>query len=53
VPVRLSALCAASSFGVLSFSHIPVVHALGLTVALIVLTALAAVELEPWVRGQP
>jgi predicted exporter len=51
VPVRLSALCAAASFGVLSFSHIPVVHALGLTVALIVLTALAAVELEPAFRG--
>jgi predicted exporter len=53
VPVRLSALCAAASFGVLSFSHIPVVHALGLTVALIVLTALAAVELEPRMRGRP
>ena len=52
VPVRLSALCAAGSFGVLSFSHIPVVHALGLTVALIVLTALAAIELEPFVRGE-
>jgi predicted exporter len=52
VPVRLSALCAAASFGVLSFSHIPVVHALGLTVALIVLTALAAIELEPLVRGR-
>jgi predicted exporter len=38
---------------VLSFSHIPVVHALGLTVALIVLTALAAVELEPRMRGRP
>ena len=50
-PVRLSALCAASSFGVLSFSRIPVVHGLGLTVALIVLTALAAVELEPLARG--
>ena len=50
VPVRLSALCAASSFGVLAFSHIPVVHALGLTVGLIVLTALASVELEPMVR---
>jgi hypothetical protein len=50
-PVRLSALCAAASFGVLGFSHIPVVHALGLVVALIVLTALAAIELEPWVRG--
>jgi predicted exporter len=53
VPVRLSALCAAASFGVLSFSHIPVVHALGLTVALIVLTALAAIELEPFVREEP
>lgn len=53
VPVRLSALCAAASFGVLGFSHIPVVHALGLTVALIVLTALAAIELEPLVRGAP
>ncbi len=53
VPVRLSALCAAVSFGVLGFSHIPVVHALGLTVALIVLTALAAIELEPHVRGGP
>jgi predicted exporter len=50
VPVRLSAFCAASSFGVLAFSHIPVVHALGLTVCLIVLTALLAVELEPMVR---
>jgi len=50
VPVRLSAFCAASSFGVLAFSHIPVVHALGLTVCLIVLTALTAVELEPMVR---
>jgi len=51
VPVRLSALCAAASFGVLSFSHIPVVHALGLTVALIVLTALSAIELEPLIWG--
>jgi len=50
VPVRLSALCAAASFGVLGFSHIPVVHALGMTVALIVLTALACIELEPFVR---
>jgi predicted exporter len=46
----LSALCTASSFGVLAFSHIPVIHALGLTVCLIVLTALAAVELEPLAR---
>jgi len=45
--IRLSALCTASSFGVLGFSRIPVIHALGVTVALIVITALAAVELEP------
>ncbi len=46
VSIRLSALCAASSFGVLAFSHIPVIHALGLTVAGIVVTALAVVEVE-------
>jgi predicted exporter len=51
VSVRLSALCAAASFGVLGCSHIPVVHALGLTVALIVLTAAVAVEIEPLLRG--
>lgn len=51
VSIRLSALATATSFGVLAFSHIPVIHALGLTVALIVLTALAAVELEPLARG--
>ncbi|MDB6168048.1 MAG: hypothetical protein JWM88_912 [Verrucomicrobia bacterium] len=45
--IRLSALCTAASFGVLGFSRIPVIHALGMTVALIVVTALAAVELEP------
>jgi predicted exporter len=50
VPVRLSALCTASSFGVLGFSRIPVIHALGVTVALIVLTALMVVELEPLAR---
>jgi predicted exporter len=50
VPVRLSAFCTAASFGVLGCSRIPVIHALGLTVALIVLTALAVVELEPLVR---
>jgi len=50
VSVRLSALCAATSFGVLGFSRIPVIHALGLTVASIVLTALAAVEIEPLAR---
>ncbi|MGH7996462.1 MAG: hypothetical protein ACREFX_08935, partial [Opitutaceae bacterium] len=51
VSIRLSALCASGSFGVLALSDIPVVHALGLTVALIVLTALGAVELEPLVRA--
>lgn len=52
VSIRLSALCAAASFGALALSDIPVVHALGLTVAAIVLTALAAVELEPMLRGK-
>jgi predicted exporter len=46
--IRLSALCTAVSFGVLALSRIPVVAALGSTVALIVLTALVAVELEPF-----
>lgn len=50
VSIRLSALSTATSFGVLAFSHIPVIHALGLTVALIVVTALATVELEPLAR---
>jgi predicted exporter len=50
-PVRLSALCAASSFGVLAFSRVPVVHALGMTVALIVLTALACIEAGRLVGG--
>ena len=50
VPVRLSAFCTAASFGVLGLSRIPVIHALGVTVALIVMTALAAVELEPLLR---
>jgi predicted exporter len=43
--IRISALCTAASFGVLGLSHIPVIHGLGLTVALIVTTALVAVEL--------
>jgi predicted exporter len=51
--IRLSALCTATSFGVLAFSHIPVIHALGLTVALIVLTALTTVELESLARRPP
>jgi predicted exporter len=38
---------------VLAFSHIPVIHALGLTVALIVLTALTSVELESIARKIP
>lgn len=45
--IRLSALCTAASFGVLATSSIPVVSALGSMVALIVLAALAAVELGP------
>ena len=50
VSIRLSALCTAASFGVLGLSRIPVIHALGMTVALIVLTALMAVELESLAR---
>lgn len=46
--IRLSAMTTAVSFGVLVMSRIPVVAALGSTVALIVLTALVAVELEPF-----
>jgi predicted exporter len=45
--IRLSALSTAASFGVLTFSQIPVVSALGLTVSLTVLSALAIVELKP------
>ncbi|MBE2215378.1 MAG: MMPL family transporter [Opitutaceae bacterium] len=45
--VRLSALTTAVSFGVLAFSRIPVVAALGSTVALIVAAALLLVELAP------
>ncbi len=52
VSIRLSALSAATSFAVLALSRIPVVHALGLTVALIVVTALVAVEFEPRLRGR-
>jgi predicted exporter len=48
--IRLSAASALASFGVLAFSHIPVISALGLTVALIVLTALIVIELEPLTR---
>jgi predicted exporter len=47
VSIRLSALTTAASFGVLGISKIAVVAALGSTVALIVVTALLIVELEP------
>jgi predicted exporter len=46
----LSAAAAAASFGVLALSRIPVVAALGSTVALIVVTALAMTELLPLAR---
>ncbi len=46
VSVRLSALTTAASFGVLSLSGIPVVRALGSTVALMVITALLVIEFE-------
>mgnify|MGYP001197134151 CR=1 FL=1 len=45
--IRISALTTGISFGVLAFSRIPVISALGSTVALIVFTALLMVELEP------
>ncbi|MFT3782493.1 MAG: hypothetical protein QM790_10810 [Nibricoccus sp.] len=46
--IRLSALTTAASFGVLALSHIAVIAALGKTVAVIVLTALCIVELNPF-----
>ncbi|MEJ1972364.1 MAG: MMPL family transporter [Lacunisphaera sp.] len=46
VSVRLSALTTASSFGVLALSGIPVVRALGVTVALMVMAALLVIEFE-------
>jgi predicted exporter len=42
----MSALTTAASFGVLALSDIPVVHALGVTVASMVLAALLVIELE-------
>jgi predicted exporter len=48
--IRLSAAAAAASFGVLGLSHIPVVAALGSTVAVIVLAAWTATELLPIAR---
>lgn len=44
--VRMSALTTAASFGVLALSGIPVVRALGSTVALMVLAALLLIEFE-------
>lgn len=46
VSVRLSALTTAASFGVLALSGIPVVRALGSTVALLVVVALLVIEFE-------
>ncbi len=46
VSVRLSALTTAASFGVLALSGIPVVRALGLTVGLMVVTAMLLIEFE-------
>ena len=46
VSVRVSALTAAASFGVLALSSIPVVRALGVTVALMVIAALWLIEFE-------
>lgn len=46
VSVRLSALTTATSFGVLALSGIPVVRALGVTVAAMVIAALVVIELE-------
>ncbi len=46
VSVRMSALTTAASFGVLALSAIPVVSALGSTVALMVIVALLVIELE-------
>lgn len=50
--IRLSALTTAVSFGVLALSSIPVVAALGTMVTLIVLAALAGVELGPVACGR-
>ena len=46
VSVRLSALTTGASFGVLALSGIPVVRALGITVAMMVFAALLVIELE-------
>ena len=44
--VRMSALTTAASFGVLAMSGIPVVQALGMTVAIMVVAALLVIEFE-------
>jgi predicted exporter len=49
--IRLSAMATALSFGVLAFSRIPVVSALGVSVFWIVVFALVIVELEPFLPG--
>jgi predicted exporter len=49
--IRMSAAATACSFGVLALSRIPVVSALGSTVAVIVLAALAITELTPLASG--
>jgi len=49
--IRMSAVATACSFGVLALSRIPVVSALGSTVAVIVLAALAITELTPLASG--
>jgi len=46
VSVRMSAMTTAASFGVLALSSMPVVRALGSTVALMVVTALLVIEFE-------
>jgi predicted exporter len=57
--IRMSAVATAASFGVLALSRIPVVAALGSTVAVIVLSALVITELAPlaaagpWKSAQP
>jgi predicted exporter len=49
--IRLSGLTTSASFGVLAFSAIPVVSALGSTVAISVLVTLAVLELLPATIG--
>lgn len=46
VSVRVSGMCTVASFGVLALSDIPVVQALGMTVALMAAAALLAIEFE-------